>query len=286
MTSALTYDSLVSDLQSYLDRDDAELQAQIPNFITLGEIRCSREVKNLGTKTSVVAAFQPGLAVYQKPARWLETCSINYGTGTAYTTLSRQAASGTRTLILSAAHSFTIGSSISVFNVGGTSYNGDFTVTAVTQFSVTYVTGAVTESVVVDGGGTVTAPLNIRTQLLPRSYEYSTTYWPDRTQVGTPRFYADYNYGNFLIVPTPQIGSPFEITFFQRPDPLSTTNQTNWYTQYARDLLLYACLIETASYLKDDQRIATWKDYYTQAANSIKMENKERVNDATIKRDE
>ena len=84
MTSAMTYDSLTNDLQGYLDRNNSTLVAQIPNFITLGEIRCSREVKNLGLKTSVVSVMQAGTGVYIKPNRWLEVISMNFGNNTVY----------------------------------------------------------------------------------------------------------------------------------------------------------------------------------------------------------
>jgi len=282
----MTYDSLVADLEDYLDRSDARLIAQIPNFISLAEIRCAREIKNLGFKTSVVSVMQPGNYVYIKPNRWLETISINYGTSTPYATTSRQNASGTRTLTLSKAHDFAVGDSVSVFNVGGTNYNGNFTISAVTQYTISYLSGSGTEAATSDSDGVVTAPLEERVSILPRSYEFCNNYWPNRTSTGAPKFYADYDYENWLIVPTPDIAYPFEVVYFEKPMPLSSTNQTNWLTDYARDLLLYASLLETASYLKDDKRIPVWKDYYMQAATALKTENNQRKNDASIKRQE
>jgi hypothetical protein len=130
----------------------------------------------------------------------------------------------------------------------------------------------------------VTAPLEQRNYLNPRGYEFCCASWPNRTLTDTPKYYSDYDFNNFFIVPTPDIAYPFEINFYQRPIPLSETNQTNWFTQFAPDMLLYAALLESAPYLKNDQRIPIWKDYYLQASTSIKVENKERVNDATIKR--
>jgi hypothetical protein len=76
------------------------------------------------------------------------------------------------------------------------------------------------------------------------------------------------------------------VVYFQQPIYLSESNQTNWFTEQARDLLLYACLLETAPYLKNDSRIPTWKDYYTQSVAAIKRENSERINDGSIKRQE
>lgn len=285
MTSAMTYDSLTNDLQGYLDRNNSTLVAQIPNFITLGEIRCSREVKNLGLKTSVVSVMQAGTGVYIKPNRWLEVISMNFGNNTVYSVTYRQSATGYRTITLSSSHNFSVGDDINVFDVDGSAYNGAHKVEAVTQFTVSYTSGASTEALVASTGYVV-GNLNNITPIIPRSLEYCNAYWPNRSEVSEPKFYADYDFNNWLIVPTPKIDYPFEVVFFQRPDPLSSTNQTNWFTMYARDLLLYACLLEAVPYLKNDQRISVWKDYYMQAAAAIKLENKERIDDASMKRNE
>jgi len=284
--TTMTYSSLITQIEDYLDRTDQKLVDNIPIFINMAEIRCAREVKNLGSKTAAVSSFSAGVSTYQKPARLLEVVSINYGNSDSYNTTSRQNSSGTRTLTLSSAHSFSVGDSISVFNVGGSGYNGDQTITAITQFTISYAAGSGTEAATDDTSGIVTYPLNDRTAIYPRSYEFCNEYWPDRDQTGTPKFYAEYDYGNWLIVPTPTITNPFEVVYYQRPEPLSSTNQTNWFTEYAPDLLFYACLLESASYLKNDQRISVWKDYYMQAASSIKKEDIARKSDATLERKE
>jgi len=90
MTSSMTYTSLVADLHDYLDRSNTALIAQIPSFISLGEIRCAREVKNLGIRNIVTSTMTAAQGVYLKPNRWLETISINFGTATQYTTVSRK----------------------------------------------------------------------------------------------------------------------------------------------------------------------------------------------------
>ncbi len=284
--TVMTYTSLQADILDYLDRNNEALVAQVPNFISLGEIRCSREVKNLGLKTSATSNFIPGQATYLKPNRWLEVISMNFGTADSFSTTARQSVSGLRTITLSEAHNFLVGDSISVFNVGGSGYNGNFTVSDKTQYTVSYNSGVASEANTTDIGGTVSHPLNNRTAILPRSLEFCNEYWPDRTETDEPKYYADYNYDNWLIVPTPKIAAPFEVVYFQRPIPLSESNQTNWFTENARDLLLYASLLETAPYLKNDTRIPTWKDYYMQSVAAIKIENSQRINDGSIKRQE
>lgn len=284
MTIVATYNSLVSDIETYLDRDDAELIAQIPNFITLGELRCARETKHLGMKTSVVGVMLPSQCVYLKPANWLETISINFGTATLYSTVSRQSVAGTKTITLAAAHDFAVGDQITVANIGNNAYNGNWTVSATTQYSITYVAGSDSETLTADTGGFVMAPLENRTPILPRSLEYCNMFWSDRTKVGQPRFYADYNYNNFLIVPSPQIAYPFELTMYAQPEFLSSTNQSNWWTAYARDMILYASLLESAPYLKTDERLNTWQERYDRAAKALISQSQMRVNDGSVKR--
>ena len=50
-----------------------------------------------------------------------------------------------------------------------------------------------------------------RTSLYAREYEYCRAYWPNESQTDTPQFYADYNYDNWLVAPTPDQAYPFEV---------------------------------------------------------------------------
>lgn len=103
---------------------------------------------------------------------------------------------------------------------------------------------------------------NTRNTLLPRSYEYLRTYAPDPTVTGTPKYYADYDRKHWLLAPTPAADSPIEVVYTALVAPLDSSNQTNVLTDYAPDMLLYACLLETAPYLKADERIQVWQARY------------------------
>lgn len=131
-----------------------------------------------------------------------------------------------------------------------------------------------------------TAGGNIRTEIFPRSYEYCRTYWPNDTQTGTPRFYADYDYGNWLIAPTPSANLSFEILYYEQPAYLDDTNQTNWWTEYAPNALLYASLLETAPFLKNTEAMQTWEGYYTRAIASLNGEDLRQIVDRGIIRRE
>lgn len=118
-----------------------------------------------------------------------------------------------------------------------------------------------------------------RTTLYERTYEFCRTFWPDPTVTGQPRYYSDYDYGHFLIAGTPNYAYPFELTYYERPEPLSDTNQTNWTTEYAPQLLLYGALLEASPFLKSDERTQMWQAAFDRAAKDISHEDNLRVTD-------
>lgn len=123
-----------------------------------------------------------------------------------------------------------------------------------------------------------------RVQVLQRSYEFCRMYWPDPTQTGQPKYYCDYNYNNILLVPTPDQAYPYEFGYYTLPQLIDETVSTNFLTQSAPDVLLYGALLETASYLKDDDRVPIWTQYYDNARKSLTDEDMRRIYDGFSKR--
>lgn len=127
---------------------------------------------------------------------------------------------------------------------------------------------------------------NNRKPIFPRSYEYCRSYWPNADETGEPEFYADYDYNHWLIVPTPDADYPWETLYWQQVPPLSDVNQTNWLTEYASDLLLYATLLEATPFLKNDERIGTWQQMYDRAASTLNGQDMAKILDRAIVRQE
>ena len=125
---------------------------------------------------------------------------------------------------------------------------------------------------------------NTRTPVFTRSYEYVRSYWPDSTQTDQPVFYADYDYSHWLIAPTPDADYPFEVVYYQIPQLLDETVQSNWLTEYAPELLLYASLLEATPFLKNDDRIPVWQSMYDRAASMINGEDLAKVLDRAADR--
>lgn len=203
--AALTYDSLITDLQTYLERDDEPMVSQLPRFIMLAENKLASRCRGLGFLRLVEGSMTLGDPVIVKPARWRETASFWY------------------TLL------------------GKPRY------------------------------------------LKNRSYEYCRLYNAD-AGVGAPEYYADYGYERFFLAGTPDQAYPFELAYFERPEPLSTTNQTNWTTQYAPQLILFATLAEAAIWLKLTDKAAEYKGYFEEAMALVAQEAELRIADMALNR--
>lgn len=83
MPSAVTFTTLLTDLQSYLERGqtvDTTVFAQLPRLINNAERRISRDLKILGFQRPLTNSFTPGEPRMLKPDRWRETISWNFGT--------------------------------------------------------------------------------------------------------------------------------------------------------------------------------------------------------------
>ena len=203
MTTAavMTYDSLVSDISSYLERTDQATLEKIPTFIMLAEQVIAAEIKFLGNLTPMQSNLVMGEAVINKPARWHKTVSMNV-------------------------------------TVGG-----------------------------------------IRQPVFLRKYEYLREYWPNPTQTDPPKFYADYDYTHWLIAPTPDDDYAFEVLYYERIQPLDSSNQTNWFTIYAPQALLYGTLLQAMPFLKNDERIPMWQAQYDKIMQVLKAEDIQRMGD-------
>ena len=204
MTTAvvMTYDSLVSNIQIYLERTDATTIAYIPTFIMLAEQVIAAEIKFLGNLTVVESTMVAGNAVISKPARWHKTVSMN----------------------------------------------------------------------VTDASGN-------KQPVLLRTYEYLREYWPKASSTDLPLYYSDYDYTHWLVAPTPATNYSYEVLYYERVQPLDSTNQTNWFTIYAPQALLYGSLLQAMPYLKNDDRIPMWQAQYTAIMSTLKTENTQRIGD-------
>ena len=200
--SVMTYSSLISDIQQYLERDDLAVTNQIPSFIMLAEFEIAQQMKTLGQIQVVTSTMTIGNPIIPKPARWRKTVSMNL---------------------------------------------------------------------------TFTASGEVQPILL-RKYEYLKQYAPSVTATSVPLYYADYDYDNWLVAPTPDQAYNFEVLYYERLAPLSADNQTNWITRNAPNAMLYGTLLQAMPFLKNDQR-QVFQQKYDQATQFLKQEDQLRLAD-------
>lgn len=203
MTTAavMTYDSLVENIQSYLERNDASTLAKIPLFIMLAEQIIASQIKFLGNLTVNTSTMTAGQATIDKPARWHKTVSMNI------------------------------------------TVNGQ------------------------------------RQPVLLRKYEYLRGYWPDPAATDVPLYYCDYDYTHWMVAPTPSAAYDFEVLYYERVQPLDSSNQTNWFTTYAPQALLYGSLLQAMPFLKNDERMPMWQQNYELIMQTLMAEDKLRIAD-------
>ena len=127
---------------------------------------------------------------------------------------------------------------------------------------------------------------NVRKFLFTRDYEYLRSYWPNESLTEEPVFYAVYNYTNWLILPPPDEAYPFEVLYYELPVLLDDENQTNWLTDYAPQVLLYASLLEATPFLKNDDRIPVWQQMYDRSAAMLNGEDLAKILDRSAVRKE
>jgi hypothetical protein len=76
MSVVMTYDSLVLNIQQFMERNDPDFVAQIPNLIALAEASIAAELKTYLQLIVVETNLAENQVVLNKPARWRKTVSM------------------------------------------------------------------------------------------------------------------------------------------------------------------------------------------------------------------
>jgi hypothetical protein len=83
-------------------------------------------------------------------------------------------------------------------------------------------------------------------------YRYSTS-----DVAGRPKYFSIMG-DEIELAPTPDANYTIEMVYRKNIPALTSTNTTNWLLTLAPDLYLYGALLESAPYMKEDERIQTW----------------------------
>ena len=82
-----------------------------------------------------------------------------------------------------------------------------------------------------------------------------------------PRYFTVFG-DEIELAPTPDAAYTIEMVYRQSIPPLAS-NSTNWLLTLAPDLYLYGALLESAPYIKEDDRIQTWGLGFTTALGDL-----------------
>jgi hypothetical protein len=98
-----------------------------------------------------------------------------------------------------------------------------------------------------------------RTLVRKKTYSYVMDYWPVASSVGEPKYYADVDNTRFIVAPTPVSAFNFEVRYQGRPTPLTTSNQTNYFTDFCSDALYYATMVEMAKFMRNYKMLEVYQ---------------------------
>ena len=88
------------------------------------------------------------------------------------------------------------------------------------------------------------------------------------TTTGTPKYYADWDSGSFLLAPTPDSNYTMELHYFYRPTSITTSGDgTSWLGTNAELCLLYGSLCEAYVFMKGEPDLQ--KEYTDRFLESI-----------------
>lgn len=130
-----------------------------------------------------------------------------------------------------------------------------------------------------------TADMGTRVQLERTSLDFIDSIWPTAGTLGVPKFYAMKTDTIAIIAPTPDANYNAEFTGTFRPDPIAFANQTTWLATHLPDLLLAACMVFGAGWLRDygqasdDPHLAmSWETHYqTHKQSAIEEEQRRKA---------
>jgi hypothetical protein len=282
MSFILTYNTLLEKTVSYLERDDPTVEEDFDVWVKFAHERIGRDSNTQLFEVYASSTFEAGVAVLQKPARWQNTITFNYGRGANNVTLgnnplSTDGITGTVTVTIPSTVGLVNGQVVIIsgaIDTGGipaSNLNIAEDITIINGTTFTYIADSDSTSAAIGGGAAITASFptySNYTPILLRSYEYAFSFWPNQSLTAPPMFYADYGYNNWLISPTPDQDYPYTIAYLETPQVIDITYQTNYLTEFMPEVLLKAVLLEAMLDLKNDERIPIVEAEYVKAISS------------------
>ena len=120
-----------------------------------------------------------------------------------------------------------------------------------------------------------------------KDLSYIESFHPNETEIGKPRYYAQFDVGNFILAPTPNADYEVEVQYLFRPASLTSGagTDTSWLSENAELSLLYGSLVEAYIFMKGEQdMMAMYDKRFAESLQGLKMlgEAKETTQDYRV----
>jgi len=112
------------------------------------------------------------------------------------------------------------------------------------------------------------------------------------TGTGTPQYYSYQRPGtayttsnrhtNIIFAPTPGVDTTCEIGYTYHVPGLSSSTAHTYLGDNCQDTLLYACLIEAATFMKDAQQLTNYQQLYERAVQTLGVEEQVRMRNTEL----
>lgn len=113
-----------------------------------------------------------------------------------------------------------------------------------------------------------------RTQLPLKTNEFLLEYWPDRTSVGYPKYWAHWSQEHLIFAPTPDNSYYVEMEYVTYPTILSASHSVNWFTTYASRLLQLAVFVEAYRWMKHWEAMGIMEALYVKELARMRDEDR------------
>ena len=108
--------------------------------------------------------------------------------------------------------------------------------------------------------------------LLLKQVSFIRDFTPNASTTGLPKYYAEFDDNTFIVAPTSDSAYEVELHYYYRPASLTTTtgSETTWLSENAPNAMLYGCLVEACTYLKNYEVIPTYEQKFQEALLGLK----------------
>lgn len=129
---------------------------------------------------------------------------------------------------------------------------------------------------VIPSGSAAASPYGERVYLEWKDLSFVETYTPDPATTGVPKYYAQFNVGNFRLAPTPDQDYEFTIQYLYRPASLTVVGNpatdSTWLSENAELAMLYGSLVEAYTFMKGEpDMMAQYNQRFNEALIGLKM---------------